>query len=363
MDLLKKKKFDIVVIGAGPAGTSTSYFSKYFDKDNELDVLLMESLPKRKFDRYHSMCGEVVSNLIVKDFPNIDVHPFIKNRIDRIVEQWYDTLISSKLKGFVIDRPKFLHHIINKFKEKGGYYLNDKFMDMQTKKGEEIKILTYSGKVIKTKYLVFATGPNPPKLSFLSNLKTNTIKTLLYQVLVEEYPVEKNCIIFFYDEKYKGEYKWIFPWGSYAKLGTPFDNKIELPKKNIIRKDAKHVCCGILSRYNIGNILLVGDTAFQNNALTKGGIRAAINAGKLAAKSMVLYNNPDRYSELWKKSKFFGKVYLEAYMKLSSMNNREISYHCKPLRYPLLSFPIIPFKYRKYMGLYRVYRLSVKYGW
>jgi len=362
VDLLRKSRFDIVVIGAGPAGASTSYFSKYFDRDNELDVLLVESLSKEKFDRYHSMCGEVVSALILKDFPNIDIYPFIKNKIDKVVEQWHDITIESKLKGFVLDRPKFLQHLIGKFREMGGYFLNDKFIKIRVR-NEKIKILMKSGKTVETRYLVLATGPNLPELSFISGLKVDTLKTLLCQVLVEEHPIEENHIFFFYDEKYKGDYKWVFPYGSYVKIGTPFENRMELPEKNVIRKDVKPVCCGILKRYNMGNILLVGDAAFQNNALTKGGIRIAINAGKLAAKSIVTYNDPARYSKLWEKSKYFGKIYLDTYRRLSKMKNKEISHHCKPLRYFPLSLPIIFLKYKKYADLYKAYNLSSKYGW
>jgi len=56
------KNYKVLVVGAGPAGTSTAFFLKHFDKNNIFNVDLIERLPSDKFSRYHDMCGEAISN-------------------------------------------------------------------------------------------------------------------------------------------------------------------------------------------------------------------------------------------------------------------------------------------------------------
>jgi digeranylgeranylglycerophospholipid reductase len=360
-----KNNFDVVIVGAGPAGSSSAYFSKLFDIENSKKVLLMESLSREKFIRYHHMCGEAVSKYIEFDLPQIKISDFKKNTIQKIVETWGDeTKIESKSPGYILDRSRFILELIDRFKKKGGNYLQGRLIKYSQEK-ETIKIRLQNGEILNTKYLIFATGPRK-----LDELKTfpnkNLFNNLLYQILIKDYPLDKNCIKFYYNEKYRENYKWIFPFGENVKIGVPFENKKELDRYKgyeIIRKDVKSVSCGILNNYYSGNILYIGDAAFQNNPLTKGGIRNAINAGKMAAEAIIKYENPSRYDKNWKNSKFFTKPYIETTKKLANMKNRELAYHSKPLRYYPFTIPFIYTKYRRYLPLYRTYLSSEKYGW
>jgi len=364
MVALLKNEYDIIIIGSGPAGASAAYFSKFFD-NNSKKVLTIESLDERHYTRYHHMCGEVVSRYIKDDFPDIQIEDFVVNKIDKVIESWANEVkIYSTLKGYVLNRPKFFLNILRRYQKQGGNFFQDRFIDFQEKKGK-INIQLKNKGVLKTKYLIFATGPKKLKNSFF-NFDGDTFSTLLYQILVRNYPLEKNCVEFYYDERYKDNYKWIFPYGNHVKIGVPYENKDELKdyeKYKIIRKDVKQVYCGILNTYAINNILFIGDAAFQNNPLTKGGIRAAINAGKIAAESLVKYDDPQRYDKMWKKSGFFAEPYLLASKKLSVMKNEEIIYHSKPLKYFPISIPWIFLKYKKYLSLYKIYYLSEKFGW
>jgi len=362
---LLKTEYDIVIVGAGPAGTSTAYFSKIFDENNSKNILLIESLTKKKFIRYHHMCGEVVSKYIEKDFQKINISNFVINKINRFVEFWGNKVkIQNHLAGYVIDRPMILLHLIDKFKSMDGKLLTDKLTYFK-EKGKKIELRLEKNGIIKTKYLIIATGPKK-LVRNISAIKGNIFYSLLYQILVKNYPLEKNCVEFYYDEKYKENYKWIFPYGELVKIGVPFENKNELEKYckyKIMRKDIKSVCCGILDCYNHNNLLLVGDAAFQNNPLTKGGIRNAINAGKMAAESLIIYDDPSKYDFMWKNSKFFNQPYLTTSNKLKTMKNEELIYHSKPLKYYPFTLPLILTKYKDYIPLYKTYISSGKFGW
>jgi flavin-dependent dehydrogenase len=360
-----RNDYDIVVIGAGPAGASTAYFSKIFDTDNIKNILIIETLTEKNFNRYHNMCGEVVSKYIKKDLPRLNIYDFVINKINRFIEFWGDEeKIQSSLRGYAIDRPKILSHLVDEFKRMDGRFLQDKLLRYKEKK-EKLELTLEKNGIIKTKYLVMATGPKNPQ-GKLSDIDRDTYSSLLYQIVIKNYPLDKNCVEFYYDERYKENYKWIFPYGDLVKIGVPFENKKELEKYDnyqIIRKDVKPVCCGVLKKYNRNNLLLVGDAAYQNNPLTKGGIRTAINAGKMAAEALVKYDNPSRYDTMWKKSGFFTEAYVTACQQLRTMKNEELIYHSKPLKYYPFSLPWIFFKYHKYMPLYKTYNSSRKYGW
>jgi len=364
VDLLKDK-YDIVIVGSGLAGASTAYYSKIFDKEKSKKILLVESLNQNNFTRYHHMCGEAVSKYIIKDFPEFDISKFSKNKIHTISEYWAtDVQIKSKSPGYIIDRPKFISHIVEKFIEMNGDIFNDRAIYVNDdKKYIRLKLLNKGN--ISTKFVVICTGPNIPT-GVNNMIKGDIFHSLLYQVLLKKYPLDEGNIEFYYDEKYKDNYKWIFPYGKHVKIGLPYENKEELynyDKYNIIRKDIKAVTCGILEKYYHNNILFVGDSAFQNNPLTKGGIRNAIHAGKIAAESIIKYNEPKKYDELWKKSRFYNLPYLKTSKKLKQMKNKELIRHSKPFKYYPFSLPLLLVKYRKYFPLYKTYISSGKYGW
>jgi len=360
-----ENNYDVVIVGAGPAGAAAAYYSKKIDKDNK-KILLVESLKGDKFNRYHHMCGEAVSKHIHNDFPDINIQKFVKNNIKYFFEYWGNNVqIKSKTKGYIIDRPNFLKNLINEFENNSGEILKDR-VESCDKKSSKI-IIKLKKRKISTKYLIIATGPNHPKNNIIS-LDGEVYKIPLYQITTEKFPLDKSELKFYYHEKYKENYKWIFPYGKNVKIGVPLKNRNEIAKYkkyNILRKDIKYVYSGILNNYSNDNTLIIGDAAFQNNPLTKGGIRTAFNAAKIAMESILKYKNPKHYDTIWKNSGFYNKCYISSCKLLKKMKNKDLEKHAKLFKYFPASFPIIVSKaqYRKYLPLYKTYIKSEKYGW
>ena len=120
---------------------------------------------------------------------------------------------------------------------------------------------------------------------------------------------------------------------------------------------------GGMENYVVGNIAFVGDAAAQTNALSKGGIRPGMIAGKWAAEAIV-DNKIREYDLKWKKSKFNSPLILKAYEKLKSMGNRELLEHIEPFKeHRVMAYLKSLLFYGRYLELYEAYDISNKYGW
>jgi len=107
-------------VGAGPAGSSAAFFSKYYDKKDNKNILLLEKFPEGKYSTYHHMCGECLSKKAFDEISPIKPRNIIEE-INTIKEFVVDEFtIERKLEGYVLDRPKFFSHIIEQFLKRGG---------------------------------------------------------------------------------------------------------------------------------------------------------------------------------------------------------------------------------------------------
>jgi len=355
----------VLVVGAGPAGASAAYFLKHYDRDNLIKVDLVDRLNSDKYILYHDMCGEAVSSDILKD-----IKPFSPDGVVgkiQLIREFYpgDIEIQTKMDGLLINRARFFSSIIDEFVKLGGTFKRTSVEEF-SQVDEKVKI-KYERKFEKYDYVIAADGANS---LFRKQLGMKGSTKSLAQYIIDKEP-EKDTIRFFYDEMYGGDYMWEFPHNEKTKIGYPIiKGKLFKPTENILVKQARKVGYGGLDRYISGRILLIGDAACQANPITKGGIRAGVVAGKLAAKAIV-DGDPNQYESEWLKTKFSSKLFIEAFEKLKEMNNIELEKHIKPFREvnmnSLLSKSVLYAKifllYTKYLTLYRAYDLSNKYGW
>jgi digeranylgeranylglycerophospholipid reductase len=356
-----ENKCDVLVAGAGPAGSSAAFFSKFLDEDDKRKVVLLERLDNQKHAHYHDMCGEGVSEDLFNDISPIKPSCIIE-KIKKVREYWPgDIEIETAMNGYIIDRPPFLKGIIDQYVELGGKYIQNSLVDF-VEKEQEIKVKTKNGEFIKTKYLIAADGANSlirKKLGIEGRVKP------LIQYVADTEP-EHDTLIFEYDEKWKGDYKWVFPHGETTKIGFPFlkHNDQEKIEHTILTKQARMVGFGGVGNNVHGNILLVGDAACQSNSLTKGGIRPGMVAGKMAAEA-VAKDNPVAYNEKWNQTDFASPLYLQAFERLKEMDNHELAKHMKPFRTGFNVFSTIKslLFYQKYLEIYEAYDLSNKVGW
>lgn len=358
-------KYNVLVVGAGPAGTSTAYFIKHYDKDNHINVNLVDRLDFEKYELYHDMCGEAISKFLIDELAPLKPAGIL-DKIELIKEHWPgDIEINSEMKGFLIDRTKFLQSIIHEFEKIGGHY------ELKPVKNiEQInnKVRVKFNDISKDyDYVIASDGANS---IIRKNLGIPGRTRTFIQYIVDKVS-NPGILEFFYDQQYEGDYKWIFPHEDKIKIGYPLlPGKNFQPEGKIIKKQSRAIGYGGVDKYVIGRILLVGDAACQTNPISKGGIRAAIIAGKLAADAIVNHN-PIKYENEWLKTQFASKLFLKSFEKLSQMDNIMLENHIKPFKNVNMKNPYQRWRlylklylfYREYLGLYKSYDLSNQVGW
>lgn len=305
---MKLIETDVLVIGAGPGGSSTAKHAAL----NGANVILIDKkseigAPKR--------CAEGVSKEGLK---KLDIKPN---------SRW----VTKELSGVRLVSPNGTDVWLTEEQVKlpeAGYILErkvfDKFMAMDAARaGATIMIKTlargmrkdYDGYVvscesmgedfeIKAKIVVGADGPES-RVGRWGGLKTavkpkNMESGIQFEMVGLEMD-NPDCIEFYFGSVAPGGYAWIFPKGDdIANVGlgivstytdkTAYEHLVEFVKNCPATKNAQPVelniggdpVGGMLKTLVSDNLMIVGDAAGHVNPLTGGGIITALEAGMYA---------------------------------------------------------------------------------
>ncbi|MDP3066418.1 MAG: NAD(P)/FAD-dependent oxidoreductase [Methanobacteriaceae archaeon] len=307
---------DVLVIGAGPAGSSAAKHAAL----NGAEVLMIDKkseigAPKR--------CGEGVSKEGLKKL-RIEPNP-----------RW----VTKELSGVRMVSPNGTDVVLDDEKVKlpeAGYILErkvfDKYMAMDAgRAGVQIMIKTlatgierdgdgiivyaehmgYSLK-IQTKIVIAADGPES-RVGRWAGLKTSmkpkNMESCAQFEMVNVEMEEPDCIEFHFGSVAPGGYAWIFPKGDdIANVGlgilntvtdkTAYQHLLEFVDQCPATQNAQPVelniggdpVGGLIKELLADNILVVGDAAGMVNPLTGGGIASGMTggliAGEVAAKAI-----------------------------------------------------------------------------
>ncbi|MCQ2972408.1 MAG: NAD(P)/FAD-dependent oxidoreductase, partial [archaeon] len=326
---------DILVIGAGPAGSSAAKHAAL----GGAKVILIEKkseigAPKR--------CAEGVSK---KGLAKLGIEPnerFITKEIDgiRLVapdsnEVWLTTEeIELPEAGYILERKVF-----------------DKYMAMDAARaGAEIRIKTLATGItrkdayaivdiesmgkkeqIKAKIVIGADGPESHVARWAGIKQTTKAKDMESGIQYEMCNVKfdrENIIEFYFGSVAPGGYAWIFPKGDdIANVGLAvLAHKAEKSAIEYLddfvancpaTKDAQAVelnvggdpVGGIPKQIVADNVILCGDAASQVNPLTGGGITSGMTGGMIAGQEAAKAIAEGNYSE--KRLKTYDKIVRE----------------------------------------------------
>ena len=280
-------KRDVIICGAGPAGSSLAYFLSR----QGFDVLLLD---KAKFPRFKP-CGGVFSVSLGKFFPFSLEHiaedkatsvSFVKNgRCCRIN--------LDRPMTYIVDRKKFDNYLLGKAVDSGVEFIEG----CKVLKFEGGNVYTDSGK-FSGRILVGAEGMGSVirKFGRYGRIKS-MIKTISADV---PFDFKKELVIDFSYAEFG--YAWIFPKGNKTNIGWGnLSDCFHDGEANLYRVLDDHGFPAPLDIYKWTypvfsspesltwkNTLLIGDAAALVDPLTGGGIYNAVQSAYLASKAISL---------------------------------------------------------------------------
>ncbi|PIZ52428.1 hypothetical protein COY27_00335 [Candidatus Woesearchaeota archaeon CG_4_10_14_0_2_um_filter_33_13] len=306
--------YDVIVVGAGPAGSSTAYnCAKKGLKTLLIDQRIKPGTPKQ--------CAEGINEEILKEL-NIVIKPeWISKKIDSLIISNYKNNIILKgrrTRGYVLDRKKFDYALVERAKDAGA----------EVKLGIKVLNLKYNTIIlkdkieIKGKVIVGADGPYSTigKKSGLGNPKLGC--GYQYEISTQNNNHLSSLQMYVDIELENKGYLWIFPKEKSLNVGVgsmeqrnlkaPLDKfvkKLGLENEQVVEINAGQIPLhGPLQKFCNELVLLVGDAAGHTNPLSGGGIPVAIFDGILAAE-VIKKHLKDKipltnYQQLWWQSEF-----------------------------------------------------------
>ena len=285
------KAIDVVIIGAGPAGSICGYLLR----KSGVNCVIVDyaTFPREK------ICGggltpkayELLQDLMPElhyDYQSVN---HFKLMLDGEILCEVDLAKTLRM----VRRKDFDNKLLQQFLSVGGEMLKDSFSHFEEQKDGKIEVALKSGKRLTCDYLIGADGAN-------SQVRKQLIGHRLVNTLWMEQYVAKgaNEFIFEFSRHYKNGYYYSFPnidWdivgagGAYASSGeirSLLDQKKireMVPVNDSVLRGAYISVDTVKSGEN--HVILIGDAGGFANKLTYEGLYYAIATGRNACKAII----------------------------------------------------------------------------
>ena len=367
------KKFDVIVVGAGTAGSMTA---KTVAKAG-LDVCLIDRKPRVEIGE--KVCGDAVGkhhfDRLGLAYPRGDE---LRTRIEGIRiyspdTQSVFTVRSASLYGFILNRHRFGQRLLDDAVEAGATLLDSTIAVQPEVKNDFIVGVVAkdlkSGSTIKmqSNVVVEASGFTailrkklPPQIGIDVSVNNEDVEACYREIrqLNDSDSNPQFCEIYLDQTQTPCGYHWIFPEGENrinVGLGVAMTEGFPNPKNQFYHK--------ILPKSTFGNstvvkggswyvptrrpldcmtgngIIVVGDSACQVNPIHGGGIGPSMMGGSLAGKAIIDATEEGSFSReaLWQYNVDYMRVYgakqagLDIFrlFLLKSVGDEEINYGMK----------------------------------
>ncbi len=285
------QQYDLVVIGAGPAGSSAAEAAAH----RGLNVLMLD---KRAAIGEPVVCGEFIPRALLREIPG--TKDMVSQRITTI-ETLYPSgrSVSLHAPGVILDRDRFDRALAARAIYHGARLrLKCRALNID---GKELLIRENGGeKVITGRIYIAADGPDSIIRRRVYSESFRFLHAMQYRV-----PLRKRSDVaqVIFRHTWTGGYGWLFPKGDIANIGLGMVRSrsggqlirqfldefvAEFADRGVISGQPLSVVrgkipvSGPLPHCVSGNIMFVGDAAGQTHAITGGGIPQAVICGRLA---------------------------------------------------------------------------------
>jgi digeranylgeranylglycerophospholipid reductase len=299
---MTKTRYDVIVVGAGPAGSVCAWKAA----EAGLSVLLLE---KDREIGVPVRCGEGSSLEALKQFLPIDDR-WISQRIRQLLMVAPDGTkvpIDSDELGCVLDRRLFDSELARQAGEAGAEIRTRAYvcgLEISNGRVSGVRVIHHGKQSAISCRLVIGADGVESRIGRMAGIRTfvppRDIDTC-YQMTLTNIEVDSECCeMHFGNQIAPGGYGWVFPKGKQKAnvgLGISGDNghtgsahsylerfiEKRFKRYTIINEVAGGVpCCQTLNQITAPGLMLVGDAARQVNPLTGGGILPGMIAGRIA---------------------------------------------------------------------------------
>jgi len=332
------KPYDVVVIGAGPAGACAAYATA----TRGLRTLILE---KKTLPRYKT-CGGGVPLSLSNDLPNLVPEAFVEATVTHLRHTWNfaDAHVAPlnpdpsepSVSLWMVQRSVFDNALTQRASDAGCDVRDGVAVQSITPDGEtRVRIVTTNGDVYLASHVVGADGAN----GIVSRMAGLRRDRLLAIALEAEIPHEwgqghatLTPEIAHLEYGVKEGYAWVFPKAGHLSVGAGMFGRRSAEGRGAARKDdLAHWVTGYLDALGVptpkdaiefhghplplwngsepvdawgGRVLLVGDAAGMVNPLFGDGISYACRSGALAGETIANGHAAQWTSEL---NQVFGK--------------------------------------------------------
>ncbi|WP_461832624.1 geranylgeranyl reductase family protein [Aquifex sp.] len=298
-------KYDVLIIGAGPGGSTAAYRLA----EGGAKVLLIDT---RKEVGYPVQCAEFVPIQLSYKFPEFFTDETVAQKVKDMVHYTpWGEVVSMYSEGFILRREKWDKRIAELAQKKGAK-LRTKTKFIGFENGYALLKDLRKGEIVKVKadFIIGADGARSKVAKMTGNFTKEFLITAQYTLKLKR-PLE-DLLIFFRDY-IPGGYGWIFPKGEFANVGVGIDLHYKLNVVEVLNRFIKELgefvytnpvlgrTGGFIPGEGIieplrGRVLLVGDAGGFCHPITGGGIANAVLTGDMAARS-ILEGEPEEYEE------------------------------------------------------------------
>lgn len=292
--------YDIVIVGAGPAGLNAGYFAA----KQGAKVLILDK--KKELGKPVRCAEAVVENVL----PDSEVKPskdIVSNYVDsfKVVSSKGRILtLNINIHGYILNRTKFEQYLGYRAEKIGAEILLESTVIGFNQNKNKLTVTKNNGKsqrAITGKIIIGADGIESRIgrwAGMIPALNWSDV-AVCYQYYLENLELEKRTVEMYWGQKFSPHgYIWVFPKSEdSANVGivtvgqAKFDLKSYLdkfiktraPKGRVVRSGAGCVPQGIPPKHVVkNNILLIGDAARVAIPVTGAGIGHAMLSGKWA---------------------------------------------------------------------------------